>query len=135
MDAGEVVAMKFNHVFGCGAASLFMGMAASPALNSGAPQVRVTVENGSPNMRTAARYDCAGHPVEVEYFNVEPDHLAVVPVEGRKRIFVLVMSGSGARYASGPYIWWSKGIEASLYDQTKGDNAPPVQTCRAAGEM
>jgi membrane-bound inhibitor of C-type lysozyme len=80
-------------------------------------------------MRTTAHYDCAGNTAEVDYINVEPDHLAVVPVEGKKRIFVLVMSGSGARYASGQYIWWSKGNEASLYDETKGADAPPVLTC------
>jgi len=99
------------------------------AFAADAPHIAVTVENGSPNMNTTARYDCSGEPVDVEYLNVEPDHLAIVPVDGVKRIFVLVMSGSGARYASGQYVWWSKGKEASLYDKTKGVDAPPVLTC------
>jgi membrane-bound inhibitor of C-type lysozyme len=94
-----------------------------------APRISIAIENGSPNMRTTAHYDCAGDAMDVEYVNVEPDHLAVVPVEGKKRIFVLVMSGSGARYASGQYIWWSKGKEASLYDEMKGADAPPILTC------
>jgi membrane-bound inhibitor of C-type lysozyme len=99
------------------------------AFAADAPHIAVTVEDGSPNMRTNARYDCAGEAIDVEYLNVEPDHLAIVPVDGVKRIFVLVLSGSGARYASGQYIWWSKGKEASLYDKTKGAEAPPVLTC------
>jgi membrane-bound inhibitor of C-type lysozyme len=105
---------------------MLMGTA---ALAGDAPRITIEIENASPNMRTTAHYDCTGEAVEVEYINVEPDHLAIVPVEGRKRVFVLVMSGSGARYASGRYVWWSKGREASLYDEMKGADAPPVLTC------
>jgi membrane-bound inhibitor of C-type lysozyme len=94
-----------------------------------APRISITVENGGSNARTTAHYQCDGKPVDVDYINVEPDFLAVLPVEGRKRIFVLGMSGSGARYQSGRYVWWSKGKEASLYDQMKGENAPPIMTC------
>lgn len=108
----------------------FLAMLIGPlAFADDAPHISIEVENSSPNMRTAARYDCAGKTVEVEYVNVEPDHLAIVPVEGQKRIFALVMSASGARYASGQYIWWSKGREASLYDEMKGADAPPILTC------
>jgi membrane-bound inhibitor of C-type lysozyme len=110
----------------CAAAAFLLAPA---ALAADAPHVSIQIENGSPNMRTTANYDCAGKAVEVEYVNVEPDHLAIVPVEGKKRIFVLVLSGSGARYAAGQYIWWSKGNEASLYDETKGPDAPPTLTC------
>ena len=35
-----------------------------------APHVVVTVENGGPNMRTTAHYDCGGNAMEVEYVNV-----------------------------------------------------------------
>jgi membrane-bound inhibitor of C-type lysozyme len=101
----------------------------SAAFAGDAPYVSIAIENGGPNMRTTARYDCAGAALDVEYVNVEPDHLAIVPVEGRKRIFVLVMAASGARYASGRYIWWSKGREAWLYDEMKGADAPPILTC------
>jgi membrane-bound inhibitor of C-type lysozyme len=113
----------------CTGAAFFMATAAA-ALAGRAPHISVTVENGSPNMRTTAHYNCAGKAMTVEYLNVEPDHLAIVPVEGSKRIFALVMSGSGARYASGRYVWWSKGNEASLYDEMKGPGAPPILTCR-----
>jgi membrane-bound inhibitor of C-type lysozyme len=130
MDETEASEMKIHHAAGCGVASLFLTIAATAtALAADAPHISVSVENGSPNMRTTAHYDCAGQAMEIDYINVEPNFLAVVPVQGKERIFVLVMSGSGALYASGPYIWWSKGKEASLYDATKGENAPPVLTC------
>lgn len=34
------------------------------------------------------------------------NHLAIVPIHGNSLIFSNVMSGSGARYAAGAYIWW-----------------------------
>lgn len=113
----------------CGVVT-FLAMPMGPVAFGGeAPRIAIAVENGSPNMRTTAHYDCAGKALDVEYINVEPDHLAIVPVEGEKRIFALVMSGSGARYASGRYIWWSKGRKASLYDEMKGADAAPILAC------
>jgi membrane-bound inhibitor of C-type lysozyme len=125
----EAIEMKKHYLSGCAGAAFFLATATA-ALAGGAPHISVTVENGSSNMRTTAHYHCAGKEMAVDYLNVDPDYLAIVPVEGRKRIFALVMSGSGARYASGQYIWWSKGTDASLYDETKGPDAPPILTCR-----
>jgi len=45
----------------------------------------------------------------VEYLNGAGNSLAIVPVDGDSRIFVNVVSGSGARYAAGEYIWWDAG--------------------------
>ncbi|MDQ2774461.1 MAG: MliC family protein [Acidobacteriota bacterium] len=45
----------------------------------------------------------------VEYLNGGGNSLAITPISGRSLIFVSVISGSGARYASGPYIWWDAG--------------------------
>jgi membrane-bound inhibitor of C-type lysozyme len=42
----------------------------------------------------------------VEYLNGAGNSLAVVPVGGNSMIFANVVSGSGARYAAGQYIWW-----------------------------
>jgi membrane-bound inhibitor of C-type lysozyme len=111
------------------AALLLAAAATGNAAETERPRIAVTVENAGSNARTTASYDCAGKEIEVEYINVEPDHLAIVPVEGEPRIFVMVISGSGARYASGRYIWWSKGTEAWLYDQMQGGDAAPVLTC------
>jgi membrane-bound inhibitor of C-type lysozyme len=45
----------------------------------------------------------------VEYLNGAGNSLAIVPVGADSRIFVNVVSGSGARYAAGEYIWWDAG--------------------------
>ena len=81
-----------------------------------------------------ATYDCgpAGR-LAVTYVNADPNFLALVPVPGQSQplLFASVIAGSGARYAAGKYIWWTKGNSASLYDSTLGDNAPPLSTCNA----
>ena len=45
----------------------------------------------------------------VEYLNGAGNSLAIVPVSGNSLIFANVVSGSGARYAAGQYIWWEAG--------------------------
>jgi membrane-bound inhibitor of C-type lysozyme len=74
-----------------------------------------------------AHYACAGgKEVTVAYVNASNgDSFAYLPVDGTKHVFVSVMSGSGVRYASGRYIWWSKGDTGTLV--VDGDeSAPPV---------
>jgi membrane-bound inhibitor of C-type lysozyme len=105
--------------------------AAAPTAGQEAPKPQISVTGGASQ---AVRYDCGqGKGRTVTYINGDPDHLAVVPVDGAKRIFVNVISASGARYASGQYIWWTKGREAWLYDVMHGPNAAPVLTCRERG--
>ncbi len=65
----------------------------------------------------------------VEYINAGEDSLAMVPVEGGRRVMVAVLAASGARYAGGAFVWWTKGREGSLYDLRKGEDADPVATC------
>lgn len=82
--------------------------------------------------RNTVTYDCAaGGGLKVTYINADPNFLAIVPVKGQPQdlVFASVISGSGARYAAGKYIWWSKGNNANLFDSTLGDNAPPVMSC------
>ncbi|RYH03601.1 hypothetical protein EU805_05025 [Salipiger sp. IMCC34102] len=61
--------------------------------------------------------------IAVEYVNFDTNMLALMPVDGVPRVFVNVLSGSGARYVSGPYEWWSKGDGATLTDLTKDEAA------------
>lgn len=121
--------MNLLDVFRFSITSLFLVTAGTAACAASGPHLSISVGDGASNARTVAHYRCDGQSMDVEYLNVEPDFLAIVPVDGLKRIFVQVMSASGARYASGQYIWWSKGKEASLYDQTKGEDAAPMLTC------
>jgi membrane-bound inhibitor of C-type lysozyme len=75
----------------------------------------------------ARDYRCKdGKQVSVLYINTtHGDSLAYLPVDGKRHIFVAVMSGSGVRYASGQYIWWNKGKQGNL--TRDGDNsAPPL---------
>lgn len=64
-----------------------------------------------------ASYSCNGaDPIPVQYLNAGENHLAILPVGGTERIFVNVIAGSGARYVSGQYEWWTKGETASFSD-------------------
>ncbi len=63
-------------------------------------------------------YSCAGgEPFSVQYVNAGANALAILPIDGEARIFVNVMSGSGAKYVSGAHVWWTKGGGATLENQ------------------
>ena len=85
--------------------------------------------------RMQADYNCgAAGKLAVTYINADPNFIALValPKQPQPLVFTSVISGSGARYAAGKYIWWTKGSSASLYDTTLVDNAPPTMTCNAS---
>ncbi|MCR9134959.1 MAG: MliC family protein [Alphaproteobacteria bacterium] len=65
--------------------------------------------------------------ITVSYINAGPNSLAVVPVEGQSLVFAAVISGSGARYAAGPYIWWSHQGDATLDDVRDAEGTNPVK--------
>ncbi|HZY63882.1 MAG TPA: MliC family protein [Edaphobacter sp.] len=70
------------------------------------------------------------HDFTVEYLNAGDNHLALVPIHGKRMIFVNVISGSGARYAAGQYIWWdagSRGVSLSA----EATNGQPRVECHA----
>ena len=72
-------------------------------------------------------YQCSdGQTRNVTYFNSDENNLALVEAEDSQRVYVNVISGSGARYASGPFIWWVKGNDADLYDEMADKNAKPI---------
>jgi membrane-bound inhibitor of C-type lysozyme len=93
-----------------------------------------------PQIQTASsqttRYVCQdGKRIAVEYTNTRNHQsFAALTVDGRKLLFVNVMSGSGARYVADRYTWWTKGPEANLYDETAAKDAPPLlANCQARG--
>lgn len=101
------------------------------AIESGAVQLR----SKNKIERTQTTYDCgSAGQLAVTYINADPNFLAILPVpkQAQPIVFTSVIAGSGARYAAGKYVWWTKGNSASLYDVTLGDNAPPILTCNAA---
>ncbi|WP_175868644.1 MliC family protein [Bartonella gabonensis] len=54
--------------------------------------------------------------VEVTYLNAGSISLVDLKWQGKRIIASRSMSASGAKYMGGPYIWWTKGNEATLSD-------------------
>ena len=108
--------------------ALFLGLAgpalAGPAL-AGA-SLTVPLETGAEANILTGLYTCAGgEPFTVQYINAGENNLALLPVDGSERVFVLTVSASGARYVAGAQEWWTKDDSATLDDTT--NNAPPVE--------
>src|SRR5690606_28096256 len=73
--------------------------------------------------RRVVRYDCGdGGPLTADYIIAAPNYLAVIELEGKKLVFVTVLSASGARYAAGEYEWWTKGGEGTLTNLAAPDS-------------
>lgn len=106
-------------------------LVASAALPARAEETAIEIAGGERNEVSYACDDGAAR--EVTYVNGAAQSFAVVPVDGAARIFVGIISGSGARYASGQFVWWTKGREATLYDLTRGEDGKPRATCHEAG--
>ncbi|MCZ2157842.1 MliC family protein [Bartonella sp. 220] len=54
--------------------------------------------------------------VEATYYNTGDISLVDLKWNEKRIIAANVISASGAKYAGGEYIWWTKHNEASLYD-------------------
>ncbi len=100
------------------------------ATPSVADEITIPLPDGVAVERTQGSYSCDGRMVDVEYINAGTVSLAVLRFDGELVVASNVVSGSGARYAGGRYVWWSKGDEALLIDEMAGDDAEPVR-CEA----
>lgn len=69
--------------------------------------------------------------VDAEYVNAPPVALASLTFKGEFVVAANVIAASGARYAGGKYIWWTKGNSADLYDVTLGEGAAPIASCNS----
>lgn len=113
-------------------ALLIPAMCTTIALATPATAADVTLMLDAPEAEAVSvNYRCEGNSatMTVEYINAGEDSLAMVPVEGGRRVMVAVLAASGARYAGGAFVWWTKGREGSLYDLRQGEDADPVATC------
>lgn len=93
---------------------------------------QVELQTDGQVQRKVVEYNCGAEgPLKVTYVNAEPNYLAILPVTGQSHdlVFTSVLSGSGARYASGKYVWWTSANSGSLYDTTEGANAAPILSC------
>ncbi|MBC9247257.1 MliC family protein [Paracoccus sp. 11-3] len=96
--------------------------AISPSV--GAAAVIVQFATGEETSVTSTSYVCAGgEPFRVQYVNGAANSLALIPIDGTERVFVNVVSASGARYVSGEYEWWSKG-DGAMLDNLMDDAEP-----------
>jgi membrane-bound inhibitor of C-type lysozyme len=107
----------------------FRNLIAALVLFSGAnPAAAATVTFDLPGTldRQSVAYACEGSeaPLAVTYFNLPDTQLAVLAVKGTPRAFVNVLAASGAKYASGSIVWWTRGNVATLYDETMPDAQP-----------
>ncbi len=113
------------------AAFALVALCLTPSL-AAAASGEIKIQTAGKFERKTVTYDCAaGGRLKVVYINSDPNFLAILPVKGEPQdlVFASVLSGSGARYAAGKYIWWNKGNNGNLFDSTQGDNAPPVMSC------
>ncbi|MEM5401338.1 MULTISPECIES: MliC family protein [Paraburkholderia] len=108
----------------CGlAAALHVG--AASAANAAAP---LEVRDIQVQSRHTFSYTCANSKTfKVTYLNAaNGQSFALVPVAGRKLLFVGVIAASGVKYVADRYTWWTKGPGADLYDVTSDASPKPV---------
>ncbi|MBS9479244.1 MliC family protein [Ancylobacter radicis] len=95
-----------------------------------ADHIVIPVPKGSSVITTKVKYTCdTMKDLEATYINAPPIALATVSFKDEYLVMVNVLAGSGARYAGDRFVWWTKGNTGSLYDLTKGENAPPIASC------
>jgi len=95
------------------------------AANAAAP---LEVRDIQVQSRHTFSYTCANSKTfKVTYLNAaNGQSFALVPVQGRKLLFVGVIAASGVKYVADRYTWWTKGPGADLYDVTSDASPKPV---------
>jgi len=93
--------------------------------------VTIRIPGAETVARNTVRYSCSGRIVSAEYLNAGLISIVSLTIGDEFVLAANVLSGSGAKYAGGRYIWWAKGAEATLYDLQNGDNSDGV-TCSPA---
>ncbi len=103
------------------AACLMTATQAAFAMPLTVPQIQTATTN-------TLRYVCSGgNALTVQYMNTKnKQSFALLTVDGRKMLFVNVLSASGAKYVGDHYTWWTKGPQGTLSDDTADPNAPPM---------
>ncbi|WP_224016885.1 MliC family protein [Paraburkholderia tropica] len=116
--------------FSCFAPALFraplaLGLACAALHASAAP---LEVREIQTQARHTFSYTCAdGTTFKVTYINgTNGQSFALVPVEGRRLLFVGVIAASGVKYVADRYTWWTKGPGADLYDAMSEASPKPL---------
>jgi membrane-bound inhibitor of C-type lysozyme len=108
-----------------GALAAFGASATHAASNSGGA---LDIRDLHVQSRHTFSYTCANSKTfKVTYLNAaNGQSFALVPVNGRKLLFVGVIAASGVKYVADRYTWWTKGPGADLYDVTSDASPKPV---------
>ncbi|MFC6488208.1 MliC family protein [Nitratireductor sp. GCM10026969] len=100
---------------------------------SHAAEVTLSLPGDDSVDRRTVTYECGdAGTLDVEYINAGSVSLAVFAHDGEPVVAANVLAASGARYAGGVYVWWSKGRNGSLYNLMQGEDAAPVAECEEA---
>ncbi len=98
------------------------------ASSASAGEINIKLPDDTEVTTNSVLYKCGEKNVSVTYYNAGDISLAELELEDETIVASNVISGSGAKYAGGVYIWWTKGETADLYnlmddpDQSKPTN-------------
>ncbi len=109
--------------------TILVGIAAllPTTMVAAATDLTIHLKGSQPLSRNTVQYQCDAHAAEiglpvtafsVEYIDGAGNSLVIVPIRDSTLVFANVVSGSGTRYAAGPYIWWEAGGEVILYSDS-----------------
>ena len=96
-------------------------LAGSIAMPAAAEDITIGLPSDVRAERFRVEYGCGDLSVAAEYVNAGPVSLVVLRFREDVVVAANVMAASGAKYAGGQYVWWTKGDEATLYDLMKGE--------------
>ncbi|KVK43734.1 hypothetical protein BCY90_17605 [Agrobacterium deltaense] len=98
------------------AATCLAAFSMSVATGAMAEELVIPLPNDTTVEKVETVYQCASDKVEAVYFNAGEISLVRLGLKDGVTVAANVISGSGAKYQGGIYVWWSKGDEADLYD-------------------
>lgn len=90
-----------------------LALAASTA---SAGEINIKLPDNIEVTTNAVLYACGDMNVSATYYNAGDISLAELEMEEGTIVAANVLSGSGAKYAGGIYVWWTKGETADLYN-------------------
>ncbi len=110
MNGVDMKVGPFTRISGALVALSFATLAASAA------EITIKLPDHAEVSTISVLYKCGEKDVPVTYYNADDIALAALELEDETVVASNVISGSGARYAGGVYIWWTKGNTANLYN-------------------
>jgi membrane-bound inhibitor of C-type lysozyme len=94
---------------------LFAGLSLA-ASKASAGEITIQLPDDVDVTVNSVLYKCGDQNVSATYYNAGDNSLVELEMEDNTVIAANVLSGSGAKYAGGIYVWWTKGETADLYN-------------------